>query len=171
MTCEVSWLDDAVKWSKVVTPFLLIGLGFVLNRSVQKHGQNLKLTSEYNTKWSDEFISKCVNFNNSVSSIQFDIFELANAQTGKQADDIKDNIELRIKDISRAKYEIEVNSKLVDETSGIMETIEAIFKSAAKNIDAIKQNGVVSVDFGTIKDSQTKLNRQLKEMQKSVLKL
>ena len=171
MSCEVNWLDDAVKLSKIFTPFVIIGLGFVLNRSVQKHGQNLKLASEYNTKWSDEFISKCVSFNNIISNIQFEVFELSSAKTDIQADAIKDKIELQIKLTNRAKYEIEVNSKLVDETDEIMETIEVICKSAAQNIDALKQTGVVSVDFGTIKKSQTKLNEQLKKMQKSVLKL
>jgi len=164
-------LDDAVKYSKILTPFILIGFGFLFNRSIQKHGQNLKLVSEYNTKWSEEFISKCVNFNDKISGIQFALFDLANAKTDAQADSIKEDIEERIKDINRAKYEIEVNSKLVDETSEIIESIEIIFKSAAKNIDAIKVKGPVTLDFETIKVSQTKLNKQLKEMQKTVLKL
>jgi len=161
-------LESAVKISQIATPFVLVCLGFLLNRSIQKHSQNLKLTSEFNTKWSDEFISKCRNFSESVTSIQLLIFNMSQDQ--KSSDDsssryslpkkFQTDFNVLTKDIQQAKYKIEVHSALVDNSKNVAEIVDNIFEQCQKNILAVKNSG--RVDFETIKLSQNKLHKELK---------
>ena len=167
MTCEVSLLDTLVKVSRIATPFVVVCLGSWLNRSIQIHGQNLKLTSEFNTKWSEQFISKCREFSENVTRLQFLIFNMHNA--GLVSDSQREEFKGLTERINETKYKIEVHSALVDGSDDILQIVNEIFSQSSSNVESVKSSG--SVDFETIKIAQSKLNKQLKEMQKSVLKL
>lgn len=164
-------LDLLVKISKIATPFIILFVGFWLNRSVQKHSLNMKLTSEFNTKWSNEFISISKNFSEKISEFQHVIFHMT--EEGGQSESVRKRSTEKYNEllptIGRAKYDIEVHSTLIDNSEKIIETINEIFNKSTNNAEAVKNGG--HVDFDTIKILQLKLNGQLKNMQKSVLKL
>ena len=161
-------LEDGVKVSQILMPVVIVWIGYFLSKSMNLHTQSLKILSDFNTRWSDEFISKCVRLNESISSIQHLIFELANTDGDQKKRVIIDKIEELIKIINRNKYEIEVHSALLDEDDDILSTVEAVFEATAKNVKELKKVGVATIDFQTTKLLQTKLNQQLKEMQKNV---
>ena len=157
-------LDTAVKLSQISLPILVLIIGYFVNRGVQTHGLNIKLVSEFNTKWSEQFISKCMNFSESISKLQFLMFDYG--KTGKLETSAYN---ILISQIAEEKYLIETHASLVDEGHPIIETIDRLFDCASKNALALKDGGFA--DFEKIKEMQRKLHKQLRDMQRSVLKL
>lgn len=160
-------LDVAVKIAQICLPIVLVAIGAWISISVNKYSHTIKVASDFNTKWSDEFILKCRLFNESVSDIHILIFGIANA--GVVAKDKETEFNHVVEGISRQKYDIEIYSDLIDHSEDVTRIVTVIFDEASANVKAVKQGG--RVDFESIKLMQRKLNKALKEMQKSVLEL
>ena len=160
-------LDQLVKLSQISTPFVLVGLGFLLNRSIQNYTQNIKLTSEFNTKWSDEFIVRCRDYSYTISEIQFLVFGIGSK--AKDAQEVLLDYNKLLDEVSKQKYKIETHASLVESVDPIIETVEKIWLACSKNANALINGG--HADFESIKLLQRELNVQLKNKQKSVLKI
>ena len=160
-------LDILVKISKIATPFIILFVGFWLNRSVQRHSLNMKLTSEFNTRWSEEFINRCQSYSQSISDIQFLMNDIGTK--GSMVQDKIKQYNVVLEQAAQQKYHIETHSSLVDNADEIIHVIEAIFKYTQSNADALRNGGYA--DFDKIKNLQNTLNKHLKAKQKTVLQL
>jgi len=156
-------LDTLVKLSQIATPFVLLGLGFFVSISVNKYIQNQKITSDFNTRWSDRFIEKCVSYSEVVTQVTQAFYRTTD---GKQhEEEALGKLEDLVHQVRNAEHEVRIHSQLVDNGDNVINVVSEIhgkvtllYKNKGGNIDEITQ-------------LQVRLHKRLRKLQKSILNL
>ncbi|PHS41497.1 MAG: hypothetical protein COA91_01595 [Robiginitomaculum sp.] len=123
-------LDLLVKLSQIITPIVLALAGYFISRSLNLQASNTRLISNFNLKWVDVLIDKCVKYSNLVTDIMVRLHELAydpQPSTGEQK-----KVNELVGKLKHAKYDIQIHINLVDHTSELGATINQIFNDLSK---------------------------------------
>ena len=156
-------LDVLVKISQILTPLVLVVASFLISRSLNKQANNIKLMSNFNLKWVDVLIEKCVDYSGLVTRMMIGLQLLSEEDAPSVAK--KKEISILVNKLRHAEYDIQIHLDLVDGTSDVGATVNQIFN----NVGDILKNKQGSIN--NIKALQSKLNAQLKQLHKSSLKL
>lgn len=123
MTCEVSWLDEAVKWSKVATPILVFVFGFFINRNLNKQKSYLEREFKLKQSGAEPFCLKTVSYVDLLTSL-LTVVQVQNNELLKadQKEYSKDVYRIAFGLIS-LKHEIEIYGAMFDSSSDILKHV------------------------------------------------
>jgi len=157
-------LDDAVKISQIFIPVVIAWIGYFLSANLNAQTHSNKLTSDFNTKWSEKYISKCLRFSDLVTDVTTNLF-LLSQNDRENKDKVISRIGASVNNLQKAEYEVQVYSELVEGTEDTKRSVELLF-GQLRDLLKDKQG-----DLEAVKSCQRKLHRQLKTLQKQTLNL
>ncbi len=156
-------IDLLVKISQIITPLILALAGYLISKNLNKQAYHIRLSSNFNTKWADVLIRKCINFSNLVTKIVVGLQKLSEENYPSTA--AQKEVNIQINDLRESEYDVQIHIELVENTEEIKETVSEIFSK----LGLILKNKHGSID--DIKALQSTLNKQLRDLHKNTIGL